>query len=96
MSTERDLDPVFLKAMRYKLDEGRKSYVGWDRHWENTRFDSRPHGSTGSFMQRLQGEVLELCLAIENGSPEDIRNEAADVANFAMFIADIHGALSEK
>ena len=37
----------------------------------------------------LQIEVEELAEALSDGTPEDIINEAADVGNFAMMIADI-------
>ena len=44
-------------------------------------------------LNRLVGEVLELTIALEKGSPEQIKFEAADVANFAMMIADYTGSL---
>lgn len=37
---------------------------------------------------RLREEVAELADAIAFGKPSDVIDEAADVANFAMFIAD--------
>ena len=39
-------------------------------------------------MNRLRQETAELRRAIEHGNPEAILSEAADVANFAMMIAD--------
>jgi NTP pyrophosphatase (non-canonical NTP hydrolase) len=47
-------------------------------------------GYRGFFMKRLQEEVLELAIALDGGDEDDILQEAADVANFAMFIADFH------
>ena len=44
-------------------------------------------------MRRLRDEVAELTIAVHSGKLDDIRKEAADVANFAMFIADIEGSL---
>ena len=92
MSRPRGLDRRFLHAMRMKLDHGRqRGYIGWDDNW-NAVFPASPTGALGLLMQRLQGEVMELGLAIENGNDHDILMEAADVANFAMFIWDIHRA----
>jgi len=44
---------------------------------------------------RLHDEVRELNHAIGYGSPEEIGEEAADAANFAMMIADVVGALGD-
>jgi len=38
---------------------------------------------------RMMGEISELQDAISSGTRQDIIDEAADVANYAMFIADI-------
>ena len=93
----RGVDKQFLEAMRDKLDEGRrKGYVGYDQYWGNCIFPEPPLGASGCFMKRLQQEVNELVVAIIKGDTKAIRHEAADVANFAMFIADIHGSLSLK
>lgn len=90
----RGLDKRFLDTMREKLDQGRRrGYVGWDRRWENCSFPSDPTGPHGTMMRRLREEVAELTIAVHSGNPDDIRKEAADVANFAMFIADIEGTL---
>lgn len=43
-----------------------------------------------ALLRRLREETDELYLAI---TAEDVGNEAADVANFAMMIADVCGAL---
>lgn len=47
----------------------------------------------GYLLDRLRGESLELERSIGNKTPEEILSEAADVANFAMMIADNAGAL---
>lgn len=77
----RGLSADFLAAMRGGLDKGRRAgRIEWD---------TRARGSTDSyFMVRLQEETLELAIALHKGSGPDIRREAADVANFAMMIAD--------
>ena len=93
---KRGLDQRFLAAMRSKLDHGRRrGYIGWDEHWNDCYFDSAPEGPTGFFMTRLLQEVVELTIAVASKDPGRIKGEAADVANFAMMVADIHDALDE-
>lgn len=87
----RGLSRRFLDAMRKKLARGRCcGYVGWDQHWKDCSFPAKPSGTRGLLMTRLQAEVWELVLAVHEGKPDKILEEAADVANFAMFVADIH------
>ncbi len=43
---------------------------------------------TELLLRRLQGEALELEIALQYETPEDAMKEAADVANFAFFIYD--------
>jgi len=94
---KRGLSQDFLKAMREKLEHGRnKGRFGWDEKWKNHFFERSPLGSKGMFFQMLQEEIIELAFALESGRNSEIRHEAADVANFAMMIADIHGALKEE
>ena len=84
----RGLSKEFLDAMRRKLDHGRRcGRVGWDRHWENTVFPCPPDQL---MMERLHQEIDELVVALHEGNPKKILHEAADVANFAMFIADLN------
>ena len=83
----RGLSNDFLDAMRRGLDRGRhKGYVGWDNHWENASFPCDP---TSWLMMRLHQEVDELVIALKSGDPHGILRECADIANFAMFIADV-------
>jgi NTP pyrophosphatase (non-canonical NTP hydrolase) len=90
----RGLSRRFLKAMRQKLQHGRRQgYRGWDQHWENCTFHTPPTGYKGFLMTRLREEVAELTVAVEKGNLDAVRSEAADVANLAMFVADIEGAL---
>ena len=92
--TIRDLDPNFLNAMRHKMQSGRESgKVGWDRKWEDTVFPT--NDPVGYLLDCLNHEILELAIAIDQGVVSDILYEAADVANFAMMIADITDALED-
>ena len=83
----RGLNKRFLDAMRVKLVEGEHHDIGWEEHWPDPL---RLRGRSGELMNRLREEVEELDLAVWQGDAEAILCEAADVANFAMFIADIY------
>lgn len=65
----------FTTHMRHKLLLTRHR-----PHWENCK--------RGFLMDRLREEVSELEKAISTGNRKSIVREAADVANFAMMIAD--------
>lgn len=65
----------FTKAMKYKL------YV----HSRKGSFDWK---SNEVLVKQLKHEVKELEEALEQGDPEMIIAEAADVSNYAYFIAD--------
>jgi len=72
--------------MRAKLNAGRrKGRDDYDRHWPN----SQKPNIDGFLFGRLQQEVAELAVALHNGDVEEIVSECADIANFAMFIADV-------
>jgi NTP pyrophosphatase (non-canonical NTP hydrolase) len=95
--TRRFLMPVrnvcldFIAAMNEKLEHGRLcGRDEYDEYWHGTNLYS------GIFLDRLLEEFAELLRAVNDGTKQDIRSEAADVANFAMFIADIHGALKKE
>jgi len=77
----RGISRMFLQAMRDKLDEGRaKGRTEWDRgKWTV---------SAEWLLERLRDEVAELADALRSGHPIEIRHEAADVALFAMFLAE--------
>lgn len=99
---KRGLNKKFLNAMRQKLEDGRKKgYAGWDCKWENCNHTGSLDGATGTLMANLAVELLELSEAITDyyqhlydlHRREHVLSEAADVANYAMMIADIHGAL---
>jgi hypothetical protein len=88
--------------MRKGLEKGRaKGRVGWDNRWLRTMWNKEPLGPTGSLMLKLLEEVAELISAVSDsqGKTPDMRRiaqEAADVANLAMMVADVHGALHES
>lgn len=67
---------VFIDAMLYKLEKNKHK-----GKWENQ--------SLISLVSRLEGEMDELAKAIDDHSTTDILMEAADIANYAMMIADI-------
>jgi len=72
--------------MRDGLENGRdKGKVGWDRKWKDTRF---PYDPMQYLVDGLHREVDELVVALKI-EPTRVLREAADVANFAMMIADI-------
>ncbi len=86
----RGLSQKFLAAMRLKLAHGRAhEYTGWDSRWNCHTFISLT-GVRGGLMQKLFEEMAELIIAVDSGKSEAIIMEAADVANMAMMIADIH------
>ncbi len=88
--SRRPVDPRFIGVMEDKLQEGRdKGKKSWDNNWEGSK--TGPHRLFGF----LLGEVQELQEALydHKSTPEDIAKEAADVANFAMMIADRSGGL---
>ena len=81
--TELTLRPeveAFARAMERKLRDN----------------DHKPHWSECEQLYlraRLLEEVKELWHALENEAPENVLLEAADVANFAMMLADVAGGL---
>ncbi len=86
----RGLPSYFLDMMRKKLDSGRrKGRTGFDNHWRCS-WPYPPLGPFGPLADGLHREVTELMIALEKGSEISILEEAADVANFAMMIADLH------
>ena len=91
----RDLHPSFLAAMREKLEYGRQQgRTAWDEGEYCHGYRCAPAGAPQGFlMNRLRSEMDELAGAIKRRDVEAIRLEAADVANFAMMVADANGAL---
>ena len=82
MSTPRLTVRLFAEVMEEKLRQN--DYKGG---WGNT--------APGDLLLRLEQEAQELRDAIEMCDASAIRREAADVANFAMMVADVCGGLSE-
>ena len=77
----RGVDPKFTREMRRKLDVGRNK--------GRTDWDDRAWTVDNNFLKnQLMGEIDELLIAIGRKDRTAIQSECADVANFAMFIAD--------
>lgn len=77
----RDVVARFGSAMEVELNQNDHKL-----HWSNY--------SAKWLLNRLRQEVRELAKAVEADSrPERILSEAADVANFALMIADVCGGL---
>ena len=63
---------------------------------ELRKHDDRPgwkQSSPNWLMERLQEELKELSVALDYKGPCGVGQEAADVANFAMMIADVSGGM---
>jgi len=59
--------------------------------------ESWKHDAAKPLLARLRQETLELQQAIENGADaHTIAGEAADVANFAYFLADNFGGQGDE
>lgn len=71
---------AFKLAMLQKLLENEHK-----KTWENLNREQ--------LMFFIVQELKELAEALEGGTPEEVRRECADVANFAMMIADNFGDL---
>ena len=83
----------FANIMQGKLDKNKHKECdtlnqdGKGRTWK----DCEPSW----LLYRLRQEALELELSLNNESPvEEVAKECADVANFAMMIADVVGGLN--
>jgi len=88
-----------------------KGYTGWDSSWKNISGDrgliSAKDFSIHTLRNKLEEEFWELeelifqLLDYEDRGTKadvnlaDVRHEAADVANVAMMIADMAGALND-
>ena len=78
--TSRDIEAVtaFGNDMRKKLHQNANK-GGW-------------RGITNqTLLKLLVGELQELIEALEEGTPDEIRDECADIGNFAMMIHDNAG-----
>lgn len=94
----RELCPeviAFAHLMQHKLNmNAHKDGEGWGRDSSGKR--GWKSCSPQFLMDKLYEEVLELTIAIHEGdSAKSIRQEAADVGNIAMMLADVCGALSQ-
>ena len=88
----RGLDSEFLAVMRKKLEQGRRQgKAGWDTHWGRDGtciLATSDECSPRWFLCRILDECIETAVAIEHGDPDQIADECADIANFAMMLAD--------
>ena len=80
-----------------------KNSVDWFSHLmtgELMKHLNRPgwkHECIAFLEDKLGEEIAELCDAIESNQPKEaVEKEAADVANFAMMIADVYRQKSGK
>ena len=95
----RPVSNDFIAAMEEKLEWGRsQGRTGWDSKWKKISVDSF---SMMDLLEKLNEEVAEFRNEVFYGRGNDeldfsaIRHEAADVANVAMMIADMAGALDD-
>lgn len=79
----------FAQCMEEKLDENDTKD---DWAFKNTHTKTDRTLVSRTLVEQLRGELKELEAALDNDEPrENVIRECADVANFAMMIADIHG-----
>ncbi|KKM21292.1 hypothetical protein LCGC14_1636860 [marine sediment metagenome] len=83
---QRGVSAIFIEAMDEKLELGRRK---GREEWDLGRYKGHCH----LLVSRLKEETGELLDALDGKDKALILREAADVANFAMFIADHKGAL---
>ena len=71
--------------------------VQWQNLEANMHKGGWSHDTPSSLFTRLLEEVEELRAALmDRESPSSVAKEAADVANFAMMLADVAGDLAER
>lgn len=79
--------------MTDRTEESEKALVRWFTGWMETNLEANRHKGgwrhRDDLFDRLREEVEELSDALEQGTAADVVAEAADVANFAMFLADV-------
>ena len=87
---------AFAKAMQHKLDKNKhKDGKGWERNPDGSR-NGWAGCSVEFLVDKLREEVSELLEALEHEGLDEIRNEAADVGNIAMMLADVCGSLNRS
>lgn len=101
----RSVSADFILAMEEKLQHGREQgRTGWDSKWENISVDSFTLHNLRNKLEEEFWELEELIFELldydEIGTKADVdladvRLEAADVANVAMMVADMAGALND-
>jgi hypothetical protein len=101
---KRAVSADFILAMEEKLQHGReKGRTGWDSKWKNVSVDSFTLHHLRNKLEEEFWELEELIFELldyeEQGRVVDlteVRHEAADVANVAMMVADMAGALNDE
>ena len=84
---------AFAYAMQYKLDANRhKDGIGWERDANGAR-NGWSGASIKFLLQKLEEETGELTEVVEEHGGDAIWQEAADVGNIAMMLADNTDAL---
>ena len=90
----RGLNKRFLSEMRKGLDRGRMNgNTGWDEHWKCNWPGAGVYGPYGHLMVRLGEETIKLTIALALPNHDEIKKRSANIANFAMMIADLEGCL---
>jgi len=89
---KRPVSIDFIAAMNERLERDLEmGKRGWDSRWIHIYEDDK---LIEMLRIKLHEEVEELFDVLNE--PDDLRLEAADVANIAMMIADIAGALKDE
>ena len=84
---------AFARAMQYKLDANKhKDGKGWERDANGAR-NGWSGASIKFLLYKLEEETDELTEVVEEHGGDAIWQEAADVGNIAMMLADNTGAL---
>jgi hypothetical protein len=86
------VDPKFIEAMETGLAHGREQgRTGWDTNWAQWMDDATTYSQVfEGLIDKLEEERHEFLDAVRMGLPPDqVRREAADVANIAMMLSDL-------
>ena len=100
----RSVSADFILAMEEKLQHGREQgRTGWDSKWKNISVDSFTLHNLRNKLEEEFWELEELIFELLDYEEQgrivdlaDVRLEAADVANVAMMVADMAGALNDE
>lgn len=97
---KRPVSKDFVAAMEEGLQHGREmGRTWWDSFWKDRDSGLAIPDMAYDLFDLLQEEVEEFGDVISPWGAlnlQEVRKEAADIANFAMMIADLAGALGER